>query len=64
LIDHRHEMTGALAGAAWILRDHLTFYDALYLALAQALTCPLLTADERLSQAPILPCAVELVPAT
>jgi predicted nucleic acid-binding protein len=61
LIDHRYEMTGALAAAAWILRDNLTFYDALYVALAQALTCPLLTADERLTHAPALPCAVELV---
>jgi predicted nucleic acid-binding protein len=64
LIDHRYEMTGALADAAWILRDNFTFYDALYVALAQALTCPLLTADERLSHAPTLPCAVELVLAT
>ncbi len=63
LIDHRHEMTGALARAAWVLRDNLSFYDALYAALAQALTCPLLTADERLSRATLLPCTVELVPA-
>jgi predicted nucleic acid-binding protein len=61
LIDHRYEMTGALARAAWRLRDNLSFYDALYVALAQALACPLLTADERLSRAPALPCAVELV---
>ena len=36
LIDHRYEMTGALARAAWLLRDNLSFYDALYVALAQA----------------------------
>jgi len=64
LVDHRYEMTGALARAAWLLRDNFSFYDALYAALAHALTCPLLTADERLARAPTLPCAVELVPAT
>jgi predicted nucleic acid-binding protein len=64
LIDYRHEMTGVLARAAWLLRDNLSFYDALYAALAQALTCPLLTADKRLTQASALPCAVELVPAS
>jgi predicted nucleic acid-binding protein len=64
LIDHRYEMTGALARAAWLLRDNLSFYDALYVALAQALACPLVTADARLSRSPALPCAVELVSAT
>ncbi|MGH2708718.1 MAG: type II toxin-antitoxin system VapC family toxin, partial [Actinomycetota bacterium] len=34
LIDHRYEMTGSLARAAWKLRENLTFYDALYAALA------------------------------
>lgn len=63
LIDHRHEMTGALARAAWALRQNVSFYDALYAALAQALACPLLTADERLSRATGLPCAVQLVSA-
>ena len=28
LVDHRHEMTGWLALAAWELRQNLTFYDA------------------------------------
>ncbi|MGH2769237.1 MAG: type II toxin-antitoxin system VapC family toxin, partial [Actinomycetota bacterium] len=32
LIDHRYEMTGSLARAAWKLRENLTFYDALYAA--------------------------------
>jgi hypothetical protein len=61
LIDHRHEMTGALATAAWALRSNVTFYDGLYVALAVALAAPLLTADERLSRALALGCAVELV---
>ena len=37
--------TGSLAGAAWELRDNVTFYDALYVALAAVLDVPLLTAD-------------------
>jgi predicted nucleic acid-binding protein len=61
LVDHRHEMTGALAAAAWALRGNVTFYDGLYVALAAALAVPLLTADERLSRAPNLNCAVELI---
>jgi predicted nucleic acid-binding protein len=60
LIDHRYEMTGSLGQAAWALRENLSFYDALYVALAQALSVPLLTGDGRLSRAPALPCAVEL----
>jgi len=63
LVDHRHEMTGALATAAWALRSNVTFYDGLYVALAVALAVPLLTADERLSRAPGLGCAVELIAA-
>ncbi len=61
LIDHRHQMTGALAGAAWALRQNVSFYDALYAALATALALPLLTADGRLAKAPGLSCAVERV---
>lgn len=61
LIDHRHEMTGALARGAWALRENMSFYDGLYAALAAALTVPLLTADGRLAKAPRLPCVVEQV---
>jgi len=61
LVDRRYEMSGALARAAWILRENLSFYDALYVALAHGLTCPLVTADDRLSRAPGLLCTVELV---
>jgi predicted nucleic acid-binding protein len=38
----------------------MTFYDALYAALAARLDIPLLTSDERLSRAPGLPCRVEV----
>ena len=52
---------GNLAAGAWRSRDNLTYYDALYVALAARLGFPLLTADARLARAPGLPCAVELV---
>lgn len=36
----------------WALRRNLTAYDATYVALAEALDCPLLTFDSRLARAP------------
>lgn len=60
LVDIRHEH-GPLAAAAWSMRHNLTFYDALYVALAAALDAPLVTTDARLASAPGLPCAVELL---
>jgi predicted nucleic acid-binding protein len=36
----------------WELRSNLTAYDAAYVALAEALEAPLLTADRRLASAP------------
>lgn len=36
----------------WQLRDNLTAYDAAYVALAEAMDCPLLTLDERIEGAP------------
>ncbi len=63
LVDVRYETSATLREAAWTLRDNLTFYDALYVVLAQALRVPLLTADAKLARAPRLPCAVELVTA-
>jgi predicted nucleic acid-binding protein len=35
----------------WVLRHNLTCYDAWYVALAEALDCPLATLDHRLSRA-------------
>ncbi|MDE0077545.1 MAG: type II toxin-antitoxin system VapC family toxin [Caldilineaceae bacterium] len=35
----------------WALRGNLTCYDAWYVAVAEALDCPLLTLDRRLSRA-------------
>jgi predicted nucleic acid-binding protein len=45
----------------WALRDNLTPYDAAYVALAEAIGAPLLTADRRLARAPGLDCEVELL---
>lgn len=59
LIDHRYDHTGSIAMAAWTLRENVTFYDAIYVALAAALDVPLMTADNRLSTAPKLPCVIE-----
>ena len=60
LVDLRYETSEALRGGAWELRDNLSFYDALYVALARALDLSLLTADAKLARTPKLPCAVEL----
>lgn len=40
----------ALRRRAFALRDNLTAYDATYVALAEALDCPLITRDERLAR--------------
>jgi predicted nucleic acid-binding protein len=53
--------TAALVRRMWELRDNLTAYDACYVALAESLGCPLLTADKRLSQAPGVACSVETI---
>lgn len=45
----------------WALRENLTPYDAAYVALAERLECTLLTADGRLSRAPGIGCAVEVI---
>ena len=39
------------ADRVWALRRNLTSYDAWYVALAEALDCPLVTLDRRLSRA-------------
>lgn len=42
----------ALLERAWELRDNLTVYDAVYVALAEFLQAPLVTCDAHLAQAP------------
>ncbi len=60
-VDHRYPHGAPLSEVAWALRDNLSFYDGLYVALAALLDLPLLTADDRLGRAPGLPCTIELV---
>lgn len=60
LVDHRYRHTDLFL-PAWELRDNVSFYDALYAALARALEAPLCTVDRRLADAPGLPCLVEVV---
>jgi predicted nucleic acid-binding protein len=55
---HSHE---PLLDRVWALRANLTAYDAVYVALAEALAAPLLTCDARLARAPGLRARVELV---
>jgi predicted nucleic acid-binding protein len=45
----------------WELRSNLTAYDAVYVALAEALDAPLLTRDQRLANAPGNHARIELV---
>jgi predicted nucleic acid-binding protein len=51
----------ALLDRIWDLRDSVSAYHASYVALAEALDCPLVTADARLSGASRLRCAVTVV---
>lgn len=53
---------GGLVARIWELRANLTAYDASYAALAEALGCPLVTADGRLANAPGVRCEVQVVP--
>lgn len=47
--------------SVWRLRDNVTAYDAIYVALAEALGELLVTADRRLARSPGLNIRVELV---
>lgn len=46
---------------AWELRDNLTPYDAVYVALAEILDATLVTADARIASAPGLRTTIDLV---
>jgi predicted nucleic acid-binding protein len=51
----------ALLHRAWSLRKNVSFYDGLYIALAERLGLPLLTLDARLARAPGLKARVEVI---
>jgi predicted nucleic acid-binding protein len=51
----------ALLERCWELRANLTVYDAVYVALAELVDAPLLTADTKLAGAPGVTCAVEVL---
>jgi predicted nucleic acid-binding protein len=51
-----------LLDRVWELRDAVSAYDAMYLALAESLECALVTADARLGRAAGVRCPVTVVP--
>lgn len=57
----RYAVTGLLP-RIWELRANLSAYDAGYVALAEALECPLATIDARISRAPGLRCPITVLP--
>ena len=50
-----------LLSRAWTLRANLTFYDALYVALAERLDMALVTLDARLEGAPGIRAEIEVI---
>lgn len=52
----------ALLARAWELRSNVRGWDAMYVALAEALGAVLITADERLAGAPGPTCVIEVIP--
>lgn len=52
---------GPLLSRAWELRDNVSFYDGLYVALAELMEVTLHTADQRLAVAHGPRCEIELV---
>ncbi|MEI7546851.1 MAG: type II toxin-antitoxin system VapC family toxin [Actinomycetota bacterium] len=53
--------TGPLMIRAYELRSNVTPYDASYVALAEGLSCPLVSADARLARAPGIHCRVDIL---
>jgi predicted nucleic acid-binding protein len=58
---HRYPTIGMLE-RIWELRHNVNAYDAAYVALAEALDCHLVTADQRLAAADGPRCTIEIVP--
>ncbi len=57
----RRASHAALSGRTWELRGNLTVYDAAYVALAEALECPLIIGDQRAARSPGPTCRIELL---
>lgn len=57
---HRHAHLDLL-GRAWKLRDHVSAYDAMYVALAEAIDAPLITCDSPLANAAGRRALIELI---
>jgi predicted nucleic acid-binding protein len=57
---HRHSHLDLL-GRAWKLRDNISAYDAMYVALAEAIDASIVTCDAALSKAPGHRAAIELI---
>lgn len=52
---------GPMMMRAFELRANVSAYDSCYVALAEALDCPLVTADARLAAAPTITCTTEIL---
>jgi predicted nucleic acid-binding protein len=57
IVRHGHEV---LVPRMWALRHNLSAYDAAYVALAEWLDVPLITADARIANAPVHGATIEL----
>jgi predicted nucleic acid-binding protein len=57
---HRHPHLDLLT-RAWKLRENVTAYDAMYVALAEALDAPIVTCDAPLARAPGHGARIELI---
>jgi predicted nucleic acid-binding protein len=60
LVIERHEHQ-SLVSRVWQLRDSISAYDGVYVALAEALDAPLLTCDSKLAGAHAHHATIELV---
>ncbi len=52
---------GPLVERCWQLRSNMTAYDAAYVALAEMIDAPLLTADAKLANTPGPTCTIEVL---
>ena len=57
---HRHPHLDLL-GRAWRLRDNISAYHAMYVALAEAIAAPIVTCDGPLAKAPGHRARIELI---